>query len=183
MHVTTLNEMLRDINSSMNNIDLDNINIPQLHTDGMRPNQFKTFYSLHGSTLFQPVLSLNAKLSLLCFSSEALASIHNHTSKVFNGRYQRMSYIADMLHRDVFSLSDFCVTAKQKSSTSIHLFQYEDDDDFENHSDAKTPKNLIASSSHHSTKFFPNTSTSSHKIDSLEPPHESPKIQKVYMSI
>jgi hypothetical protein len=160
-----LNEMLRDINSNMNNIDLDSINIPQLHTDGMRPNQFKTFYSLHGSTLFHPVLSLNAKLSSLCFTPDALYSIQNHTTKIFDSRYQRISYIVDLLDRDVFSAGELCQTAKRTNSITSTLFDF-DDDDLDNYSSAPTPRNHTPSSTRHSSKF---SATSSRYQGDSEP--------------
>jgi hypothetical protein len=154
----------------MNHIDLDNISIPQLHSDGMRPNQFKTFYSLHSSTLFQPVLSLNTKLSSLCFTADALYSIQDEVSKVFDGKFQRLLYVMEYLDRDVFSTGELCETAKRRNSTILHLSDFEVED-VEEHSDAATLENVTSSSVRHSSKFSFNSS----KLKSDSEPRKSGK--------
>jgi hypothetical protein len=126
IHIYCISEMLRDVNSKQS-IDLTDISIPDLQNGSYSLAQFKHFYFLNCDTLFQPLLDLKLKFSSMCFTSQTLHSIFNHSPTVYNGIYQRIFYIPKYL--DIDREKDIYTSAKLRKLHSISPYVVSQTDD------------------------------------------------------
>jgi hypothetical protein len=151
--------MLQHLNHNTN-LELDKVVIP-LQEEGVNMKQFKMFYSLHRNTLFQSIWDLHHKISLLLFTSETLINICTHATILYNGTYQKLSFIAGHLDNDLFEAGDICLTAKRrKSCCSVLVLENSlSSGASSNNNDAATVDNRISPHARHVTQFFPKQKT------------------------
>jgi hypothetical protein len=119
-------EMVQHLNYNTN-LEIDKVEVPHLDNDGVSIKQFKVFYSLHRNTLFQPLLDLFNKISMLLFTPETLSNICNYATISHNGKYHRIFYLIEHLERDQFESKHICVTAKRRKSIQQSIESFNSD--------------------------------------------------------